>query len=240
VTTGDTDMGSKRSLGISVAALVLVLAGVPGVGAASSALADGVRTPGWAIQALPTPSLAPTGHLSGVSCVTAVSCSAVGYSHDGHGVDVSLAERWDGSRWTIQPTLDPRQANDTFLTGVSVHRGGGLHGCRRFHRFRRAAVGTGRAVEWPAVGTAVDAQPRRRDRDVSDGRVVHVADRVRCRGVFAPRKPDDDLRRTLERCELADPVDSQRRRCNQHSSVQCLVRVGVGLYRSGILWRQCS
>ena len=112
-------MGSKRSLGISVAALVLVLAGVPGVGAASSAPADGVRTPGWAIQALPTPSLAPTGHLSGVSCVTAVSCSAVGYSHDGHGVDVSLAERWDGSRWTIQPTVDPRQANDTFLTGVS-------------------------------------------------------------------------------------------------------------------------
>ncbi|MDQ1420743.1 MAG: hypothetical protein QOJ52_2705, partial [Acidimicrobiaceae bacterium] len=95
-------------------------------------LAEGLATPkgvaapshsdrrtGWSIQAMPTPATTLNGHLDAVSCSTSDSCVAVGYSHDNVGVDVTLAEYWDGVRWSIQRTPNPEGANNSFLTGVA-------------------------------------------------------------------------------------------------------------------------
>jgi hypothetical protein len=50
-----------------------------------------------------------------VSCTSTTACTAVGFSEDATGTINTLAERWNGTNWTIQPT----PAGGTALTGVS-------------------------------------------------------------------------------------------------------------------------
>jgi hypothetical protein len=39
-----------------------------------------------------------------VSCASAHACVAVGSGYNRAGTEVTLAERWNGRRWTIQAT----------------------------------------------------------------------------------------------------------------------------------------
>ena len=74
---------------------------------------------GWAIQRTPTPAAAAAVQLAGVSCASARSCTAVGYFTIITGIDVLLAERWNGTGWTIQRTRYPAGARYVQLAGVS-------------------------------------------------------------------------------------------------------------------------
>ena len=72
----------------------------------------------WRIQ--PTPSLRAGGGLASVSCTSAVACAAVGARTDSSGdFTGTLAERWDGSRWRLQPTPNPPGAQGSALFGLS-------------------------------------------------------------------------------------------------------------------------
>src|SRR5215470_8213458 len=76
---------------------------------------DGVK---WRIQHTPSP--AGGGFLAAVSCTSAVACTAVGARTDSFGnPTATLAERWNGTTWTIQPTPNPAGAPGTALFGVS-------------------------------------------------------------------------------------------------------------------------
>jgi hypothetical protein len=59
------------------------------------------------------PTEAPVGatyaQLTGVSCTSVSACTAVGFYLDSSG-EHTLAERWDGSRWAIQPSGTTRGA----------------------------------------------------------------------------------------------------------------------------------
>jgi hypothetical protein len=48
-----------------------------------------------------------------VSCAIATACSAVGQSGG------TLAEAWNGTTWTIQPTANPPAATSSRLNSVS-------------------------------------------------------------------------------------------------------------------------
>ncbi len=76
---------------------------------------DGTR---WRIQ--PTPNLAgsPNSSLSAVTCSSRRACTAVG-SAEARTAFVPLAERWNGSRWSIEPTPRPPKAKNSELLGVS-------------------------------------------------------------------------------------------------------------------------
>jgi hypothetical protein len=89
------------------------------------ALAERWDGSNWAIQ--PTPSL-PGGAMSsliGVACTSATGCLAVGFSTPNHPNVVNhpspatLAERWDGSTWSIQPTANPPGAAPSNLNAAS-------------------------------------------------------------------------------------------------------------------------
>lgn len=75
----------------------------------------------WAIQSTPglTGGQSYANLLEGVSCTSATACTAVGYSAG--PVPVTLAMRWNGTSWTLQPTADPTdaQSSDRQLEGVS-------------------------------------------------------------------------------------------------------------------------
>jgi len=73
----------------------------------------------WVVE--PTPN-APNGgqpsSLAGVSCTSATACTAVG-GYTNSPDDLTLAEAWNGKKWTIVPTPNPNGATGSSLTAVS-------------------------------------------------------------------------------------------------------------------------
>ncbi|MGD0082452.1 MAG: hypothetical protein ABSD78_04545, partial [Acidimicrobiales bacterium] len=72
----------------------------------------------WAIQPTPNPTGATDSTLSGVSCTLATACTAVGSYDNSHGAGVTLAEVWNGTKWSAEPTPNPT-GSYSFLSGVS-------------------------------------------------------------------------------------------------------------------------
>jgi hypothetical protein len=103
-------MGRHRVVG-AVATLVGVLASWAGVANAA----------GWSVAGSATATV-PFGSLGSVSCLGITACTAVGNYFDSAGNQVTLAERWNGTRWAIQPTPNPTGASNSVLSGVSCAR----------------------------------------------------------------------------------------------------------------------
>jgi hypothetical protein len=82
-------------------------------------LAERWNGTGWAIQ--PTANLAGADftQLSGVSCTSSMACTAVGDGGSNSGTAVTLAERWNGANWAIQPTPNPAGSTQSSLGAVS-------------------------------------------------------------------------------------------------------------------------
>jgi hypothetical protein len=70
----------------------------------------------WRIQATPTPKGTTLPGFNGVSCTSPNACTAVGSDTNSALTELTLAERWNGARWVIQPT--PKRSNAA-LSGVS-------------------------------------------------------------------------------------------------------------------------
>jgi hypothetical protein len=87
--------------------------------AADVTLAERWSGGSWAPQAIPDPNGATSSVLNGVSCPSTRACTAVGYSINGSGVYVTLAERWNGSGWVLQSTPTPSGAGNSLLNAVS-------------------------------------------------------------------------------------------------------------------------
>jgi hypothetical protein len=74
----------------------------------------------WSLSSMPNPAGASGAALGAVSCAAVTSCMAVGSFHEGSGFEKTLAERYNGSEWTIVGTPNPSEAKvGSFLTGVS-------------------------------------------------------------------------------------------------------------------------
>jgi hypothetical protein len=72
----------------------------------------------WQVQATPNPAGAQSIALGGVACPARTVCTAFGLNGIGLGAPVTVAERWSGGRWRIQPTPG-LVANDSGLVGVA-------------------------------------------------------------------------------------------------------------------------
>jgi hypothetical protein len=78
----------------------------------------------WSLRKIPA---APGLHtdvisgtiLTGVSCTAVDSCAAVGYFYNNRGGFSTLAEVWNGTAWSIQPTPDQPGSSESVLLGVS-------------------------------------------------------------------------------------------------------------------------
>ena len=73
----------------------------------------------WAIQATPNPAGALGSALLRVACTSASACTAVGYDNNSANVTVTLAERWNGTAWTVQATPNPAGAMSSVLNGIA-------------------------------------------------------------------------------------------------------------------------
>ena len=85
------------------APLVVILVGASAVGAQAA-------DPGWTIATSANATLTG-GNIESVSCSAATACTAVGTDLNTSGINVTLAERWNGTNWQRQATPNP--AGDT-------------------------------------------------------------------------------------------------------------------------------
>jgi hypothetical protein len=72
----------------------------------------------WATEDTPNPAGATLSQLQGVSCASTTACTAVGQYNSSSGGTFTLAERWNGTVWAIQPTANP--AGETYAQLESV------------------------------------------------------------------------------------------------------------------------
>ena len=98
--------------------------------------------------------------LAGVSCASASACTATGYYYNG-SVYPTLAERWNGTKWSIEHTPNP----DGLIAKQPIQRvvrvSERLHG-RRFVGDQHRYVDAGGALEWHRVVDRDHAEPDRR------------------------------------------------------------------------------
>jgi hypothetical protein len=73
----------------------------------------------WRILPTPNPRRAVQSFLGGVSCSSASACTTVGEQHSASGIVHTLAERWNGRSWRVQPTPNPRGVQFASLPDVS-------------------------------------------------------------------------------------------------------------------------
>ena len=88
-------------------------------GSSGVALVERWNGVGWSVQRTSRPAGATVSFLTAVSCVSPTSCTAVGFFNTRAGVGVTLGERWNGTRWSIQRTPSPEAAVAVQLVGVS-------------------------------------------------------------------------------------------------------------------------
>jgi hypothetical protein len=106
-------MGIGRfTLTVSLALLLLTPVAEPAAAGANDAQA------GWSILSTPNPAGSKDDVLYDVACMGSTDCMAVG-EQDRSGRSFALAERWDGSTWSIVDTPNPRWARHAELVGVS-------------------------------------------------------------------------------------------------------------------------
>ncbi len=73
----------------------------------------------WSVVSTPNPRMTFYGdQLNGVSCISAVSCQAVGVWANSNSTWVTLIESWNGSRWSILSSPNRGTTYD-YLNGIS-------------------------------------------------------------------------------------------------------------------------
>jgi hypothetical protein len=85
----------------------------------STPLAEGWNGRTWSIQPTVAPGGAAYSVLSGVSCSAPDACTAVGYYTNSSGSSFTLAERWNGTTWSLQASVQPAGAADGKLLAVA-------------------------------------------------------------------------------------------------------------------------
>jgi hypothetical protein len=99
---------------------VSALLAVSGVAPAAARVLASAQALTWSVVPSPNPGTGFNG-LSAVSCVSAAACMAVGGSQGSNGAARTLAESWDGTRWSVVPTPN-RGLGGNALVAVSCVR----------------------------------------------------------------------------------------------------------------------
>lgn len=82
-------------------------------------LAERWNGSGWTVQPTPNPAGASRSFLLSVSCPTGTSCTAVGEYTASSGHQLTLAEHWNGSTWSLTATKNPAGSTTDTLKSVS-------------------------------------------------------------------------------------------------------------------------
>jgi erythromycin esterase-like protein len=119
------------------------------------ALAESWNGSAWAIEAVPSPASASGTFLQDLACRSAADCTAVGSYFNGTG-NATLAEGWNGTAWSVQPTPASPDSTYTTLNGVSCPSAGD---CVAVGYSTGATVTTTLAIAWNGHEWAIQPTP---------------------------------------------------------------------------------
>jgi len=100
-------------------------------------LADGWDGSSWSLEASQNPGSAANA-LVGVSCVAASACIAVGAEASGSDPEMTLAEVWDGTGWSVQSTPQPSEMQSDLYSDSCL----AVSWCQSVGLFRPTGGGT--------------------------------------------------------------------------------------------------
>ena len=168
---------------------------------------------GWLIRlaAPDMPSGATGGRASGVSCVLSSACMAVGVAFDEAGIELPVADWWDGSSWSVESMPSPAAMTDVFLNSVSCTS---RTACTAIGG--AVVVGVGRlfAEHWDGIAGRLSRSPAgRRDRCSAVPGLVHIAAGVRRGRVLHHFAGPILLWNAYRAMERSQVVDAQHARC---------------------------
>jgi hypothetical protein len=86
---------------------------------ATQMLVEGWSGAAWTVQTPAATVSAEYSSLTGVSCTASDACSAVGWAYNPGTIPNTFGERWNGTRWTLQPIPEPAGAESAVVAGVS-------------------------------------------------------------------------------------------------------------------------
>lgn len=132
----------------------------------SRPLAESWNGSRWRTMATPSPKAngGVGSALTGVSCLSFRNCIAVGDNQTSSGV-VTLAEKWDGSRWRILATLNAPKARVSMLNQVACS---GARACTAVGTYTDAANGGFALAErWDGAKWSIQAAASVRDATAS-------------------------------------------------------------------------
>ena len=98
-----TEQGLLRAVSCTPSSACLAVGATRARTGAWSGLVERLAAGRWSFAAARKRAWWAASWLDAVSCTTPSACMAVGRYEDRAGVSFPLAERWDGSRWHIQP-----------------------------------------------------------------------------------------------------------------------------------------
>ena len=182
----------------------------------------------WSVQRTPNPAGATYGQFAGVSCPSQRFCTAVGFLTNGADIEVTLAQRRHGTRWSIQQTPNPGGARSSGLNGVSCPS---LRSCAAVGFFTdRAGTLATLAERWNGNSWAIQRTP-----NPIGGALVGVscASRMACTALGSNCR--GNASRALERDKLVDPADPQPGRRDQQPARRGVVRFAQVLHRRRVL-----
>jgi hypothetical protein len=115
----------------------------------------------WSVQEPPSPTGTKDSYLYGVSCTSSTACTAVGiFVNSAKTAFLPLAERWNGTAWSVQEPPIPTGSTDTFLEGVSCTSSTACIATGYFYNSSNEAVplaeswnGTAWSVQEPPIPT---------------------------------------------------------------------------------------
>jgi hypothetical protein len=118
-------------------------------------LAEAWNGTAWRIQSTPNPRGATASYLWGVACTAATACTAVGDYTSSDGSELSLAEHWNGTSWTIQNTPAPSGASIVTLTGVSCTSASACTAVGSYETYQRWTL----AERWNGSAWTIQSTP---------------------------------------------------------------------------------
>jgi hypothetical protein len=107
------------------------------------------------------PSSSPgagASYLTGVSCTSAATCTAVGYYALAHGNDKTLIESWNGTRWSAKHSPNRGNGNNQLhsvscTSAAACTAVGGCYDSSYYNRPNRTLIETWNGTRWSAVSS---------------------------------------------------------------------------------------
>lgn len=115
----------------------------------------------WTADTLPVPPNGYQPSVEAVSCSSANGCTAVG-RYVGHTGIITLAERWNGSRWAAQTPPNPGRINPSYysvLSGVSCTGPSACLAVGKFTTDRYSAGDTPLTEAWNGTNWKIEPTP---------------------------------------------------------------------------------